>query len=455
MTPIAPATASLAADARDLELEARVASEVRAFRGVWKAFDAGFLLHVPSAHVLEAPDELIRHVQGRESVEGADAELDEIARGLPMPPPRDVKTDVVACSLNLAQGCNLRCLYCFAGEGDYGNKGLMKLDTAVAALELLTKDKAYFHVIFFGGEPFLNYPVMKDVVTWCEAREAATGTRFSYAVTTNGTLLNDEKLAWLKAKKVSVTLSYDGHGLQAKQRPMVGQQSSEPVVEKKLRAFQEQLASLRSFILRSTVMRDNVNLLEEAILKTLTTHNYRLAVYHQASPLKVFHFTEADAAKLAAVYVKVIDRLVEAGDFKALLRLDNVKKHLLNIRDGKTGGKACGAGVNYLTVSAEGAFHLCHRFNEDESERFGDVLHGLDQKKLDAVSAFREAKKAPCDTCWMREWCAGGCLHENKAATGDTFAVDPMFCRLQAVEIEQAMRVYAILLERAPELLSA
>ena len=434
---------------------AEVAADQRLFAmlkaPVWRAFTfetGSFLLHVPSSHILEVPIELARHVRGDDVAFGADEELDALAATLPMPPPRDVKTDVRAISLNMAQGCNLRCVYCFAGEGDYGKKAMMSLATAKAAIELFTAGKDWFHVTFFGGEPLLNFAVMKEVVAWCTILPI----RFTYSVTTNGTLLNDEKLAWLKEHKVRVTISYDGHGLQARQRLNKDKETnSEQLVERKLKAFEEQLGALQSLVLRSTVTRKNLDILEESILSTLTSHHYRLAVHHHATAFKTQQFGPDDVRQLNEIYTRVIDRLLAKEDFDGLLRLENVKKHVASLESGKTSGKACGAGVNYLTVSAEGAFYLCHRFNEDESENFGDIRRGLDPVKLEEVRKFRGAALDPCRSCWMREWCAGGCLHENKAATGSTFDIDAVFCSMQDVEITQAMRVLSILREKAPE----
>src|SRR4051812_22371332 len=96
----------------------------------WKAFSfetGHFLLHVPSSHVLEAPEELARPGRGEAFLSDGDEALAEIEAELPQPPARDVKTDIRAISLNMAQGCNLRCVYCFAGEGDYGKKAMMSL----------------------------------------------------------------------------------------------------------------------------------------------------------------------------------------------------------------------------------------------------------------------------------------------------------------------------------------
>ena len=420
---------------------------------IWRAFSfetGHFLLHVPSSHVIEVPEAMVRHVRGAQVNEDMSAELAALARDLPVPPPRVVTPDIQAVSLNMAQGCNLRCTYCFAGEGDYGVKGMMTAQTATSALTLFSKNKDRFHVVFFGGEPMLNFGVIQEVVDWCETQTC----KFSFAITTNGTLLTHEKLAWLKAKQFSMTLSYDGKGLQSRQRLNKDKQTnSEQLVERKVDTFGEQLKTLKDVVIRATVTRENLDHLEHAMVTTLTAHNFKLAVAHHATPLRAFQFTDQDIEKLGSIFKRVVDRLVEDQDWEKLLKLDNVMKHVKSIHKGRTNLRACGAGVNYLTVSVEGDFYLCHRFNEDQAEMYGSIAKGVDQERLSEVAAFRGAAKDPCKSCWIRQWCAGGCMHEHKSATGNKFDIGPMYCKLLSLEVTEAMRVYTVLQQQAPHLL--
>lgn len=422
---------------------------------VWRAFtfESGhFILHVPSSHVLEVPAAMASHVRGESYDPDLAAELEALASDLPLPTPQPIKPDIQAVSLNMAQGCNLRCTYCFAGEGDYGTKGMMTLATAKAALSLLSQGKERFHVVFFGGEPMLNYAVIQQVVAWAETQAV----KYSFAITTNGTLLTKEKLDWLKAKRFSMTLSYDGKGLQSRQRLNKDKQTnSEDLVERKVEAFGDQIKALRDVVIRATVTKENLDALEHAMLTTLTAHNFKLAVAHHATPLRAFSFSDADIEKLAGIFKRVIDGLLAAEDWDKVLKLDNVMKHVRSIHKGRTGMRACGAGLNYLTVSVAGDFYLCHRFNEDETEKFGSIEAGLDTPRLEEVAAFRAAAKDPCKSCWVRQWCAGGCMHEHKVMTGDKFSLDPMYCKLLSLEVEQSMRVYTVLRQKAPHLLEA
>lgn len=420
---------------------------------VWKPFrlDTGsFLLHVPTSHLLEVDPEVVSHVTGEKPDPEIEAQLAEVVAGFPKPRTRQITTDIEAVSLNMAQGCNLRCTYCFAGEGDYGVKGMMSFETARSVLEFFTKGREHFEVIFFGGEPMLNFEVIKQVVAWCETQRC----RFSYAMTTNGTLVNEERLEWLKEKRFSITWSYDGKGLQDRQRFLKDKKTgSGAVVERKLEAFNEAFGKLRDFTLRTTVSRENLGFLEASLLSTLTARNYKLHFSRNATAEHGAAFSDADIEKLGDILRGVVDRLLEERDYARLMRIDNLRQRVIGIHTGKTNEIACGAGVNYLTVSVKGTFYLCHRFNEDESENFGSTERGLDEGRLAAIREARTAKKEPCGSCWMRQWCAGGCFHEHKIATGDKFRMDKTFCKLQAIETEQALRIYAILRERAPYLL--
>lgn len=421
----------------------------------WKSFSfetGHFLLHVPTAHVALVDAQTVDHVEGVSMSPDIEAALAELEASLPKPAQRArITPDISAISLNLAQGCNLRCTYCFAGEGDYGNKGMMTSETGIQTIRMLSAGKKSFHIVFFGGEPMLNFTTIEEVVAWCENQ---IDCRYSFSITTNGTLLNEKKIAWFKQHNFSMNLSYDGKGLQAAQRLNKDKISdSEALVTRKITQLSEALQTLRHFQIRATITRGNLDKLYPAILDTLSSTNYKMFVSHHATPLRSFAFTADDIDKLGSVYKRVIDHLLEENEFEKLLRLRNIKNWIDTIHRGRTKQMACGAGVNYLTVSTEGRFYLCHRFNEDESENYGSIEAGLNQEKLQAICDFRGAQRDPCRSCWMREWCAGGCFHEHKAAHGDIFDIDPMYCKLQALEIEQAMRVYSHLQEKAPQLL--
>lgn len=425
----------------------------KAPRGLWKSFTfetGDYLLYIPAAHLLKVTPEIAAHVRGEAPDQEVADYLLSLAQEIPIPEKPQHKPNIGAVSLNMAQGCNLRCTYCFAGEGDYGKKSMMTSETAINVLGHLAQGKERFHVIFFGGEPLLNYKTIVEVVEWCETQS----TKFSFGMTTNSTLLNEAKLNWLKEKNFQIIISYDGKGLHAKQRLNKDLKSnSESLVEKKLSRFKEELGQLRSMVLRTTVTKKNLPLLEEAIVETLTSQNYRFAVSHHSTPEEVLRFTDEDIEELGHIMGRVVDRLLAKEDYETIMKIDNIKKYVMTIHKGKVRQPACGAGLEYLTVSTSGNFYLCHRFNEEEEENFGNFRDGLDHKKMEQIANFRDAKTEPCSSCWMREWCAGGCFHDHKARSGNKFEIDYLYCKLQGIEIEEAMRVYTHIMTKAPHLL--
>lgn len=420
---------------------------------IWKVFrlDTGcYLLHVPSSHLLEVERAVLDHVEGIRLDADIAHELASFADNMKQASTPAIKTDIRSISLNMAQGCNLRCTYCFAGEGDYGSKGMMSLATAQATLEFFGRGREQLEVIFFGGEPLLNFAVIKGLVEWCETQSC----KFIFKITSNGTLMTKERLQWLKDKKFAITWSYDGPGLQDRQRLLADKSSgSGAMIERKLASLAESLKDLRAFRLRTTVTRANLDHLEESILSTLTSKNYRLAVARHASKTPQHMFTADDIAKLEAIYTSVVNRFLSLGDYKRVLAIGNLRERMRAIHHGETGQMACAAGVHYLSVSVSGKFYLCHRFTEDESENYGDLEHGLDYERLATIRHARQKPAAACGSCWMRQWCAGGCFHEHKLATGDKFQLDPQFCQLQDLETKLAIRVYTALQLAAPELI--
>src|SRR5690606_20818968 len=152
-------------------------------------------------------------------------------------------------------------------------------------------------------------------------------------------------------------LSYDGKGLHARQRLNRDLKSnSEAHVTSNLDKFEGALSSLRSFQLRTTITRENLDLLYDSLLATLGSTGYKMFVSHHASPLRAMHFGEADIDKLGAVYARVVDTLAAGQEYEKLLRLRNIRNWVNTIHAGKTRQIACGAGVSYLTVSATGRY---------------------------------------------------------------------------------------------------
>ena len=158
---------------------------------------------------------------------------------------------ILHISLNVAQSCNMNCDYCYAGSGEFSNKGYMSFNVAKAAIDRFARGKKNFAITFIGGEPLLNLKLIKEVVSYSKS---FTNTQFKFLIVTNGTLLQKSTLDFLKAEKFHITVSYDGHGIQNKQRKLKGSyEKSQDRVEAKLLHLESELAKYPDFKIRATL----------------------------------------------------------------------------------------------------------------------------------------------------------------------------------------------------------
>lgn len=375
--------------------------------------------------------------------------LEELSKSLIHSSPYEEKTSVSIrhIALNVAERCNLRCTYCYAGEGDYGNDSLMSFDVACKAIRFFSKKDKPLHIAFFGGEPLLNFELIKNVVEWCKTEESA----YSFSLTTNAVLLNPQHMDFFTKNKFAIKVSYDGKSLQSVQRTHNTQLTGR--IENKLQKFEADLLKLRSFQLRSTISRAHIDSFAINLLNTLNSFQYRIQYARVSSNHKRELFTLEDAKKLSALLEEVVEHWIDEKDWNTLLRIGNFKSMIRKLHYGQE-EPFCGAGINYLSVSTRGRFYLCHRFTEDEEECFGDVENGINEEKFRYIQSLRGRLKEPCSSCWMRNLCQGGCFHEHKMARGHIANIDPVFCYLQDKEMKLALKAYVSLNTHAPDLLS-
>ena len=421
----------------------------------WKTFEFGsdhFIFHIQSSSLMSIPKLVYDKIQNEGESAAEDVpELVKFIESLPPEKPEPApKLQCNGIALNVAEVCNLRCKYCYAGDGNYGVDSLMSWETAEKILKFFLAQTDRLHIVFFGGEPMLNYELIKQVVAWCEKQ---SGKRFTYSMTTNATLLTSDALKWLKEKNFSLSISWDGHGVHAKQRLTKDKiANSETQVFRKLAQLQNQILELKGVQLRGTVMEQNIPLMEEAIVQTLSTmpHAYMSAVATQSSE---YHIALPGMHETQSIVRRVVMRLLDEKDYDKLKRFRTIWQSVSKIHRRERRTMTCGAGVNYFSVSTSGKFYLCHRFTEDESERMGSVEEGFYEKRLESIRHHRLTKHAPCNACWMRETCAGGCFHENKIANNTEFFADPKFCLTQHMMLSLGIEVYVRLLKEAPQVL--
>ena len=239
----------------------------------WKHFSfdhCDYLLHADSLQILQLPSGHWSRLQNAPTLrKEALAKLS--ARFTPKNPPPPLRPRITTVALNVAERCNLRCQYCYAGKGDYGKDSMMHEQIAIRSLEYFARKVETLHIRFFGGEPLLNFTLIQKVVAWCESSPF----RFTFAVTTNGTLLTEKHLDFFRRYGFHLNVSYDGKNLQAKQRPGIGGSKIASRVHTKIQQYEKSLSSLRQFSLRSTLTKQSLGLLQQELLETLNSHQYR------------------------------------------------------------------------------------------------------------------------------------------------------------------------------------
>src|SRR3989338_1324722 len=184
----------------------------------WKTFVSEhcfFLFHVPSSSIVQVPERIAQSLQS-EIPNSHLEELQVLGNSLITSKAYEhiTPSPITHIALNVAERCNLRCTYCYAGDGDYGSNSLMSFETARKAILFFAREQSVLHISFFGGEPLLNFALVKEVAEWC----ATLNFSFRFSLTTNGVLLNESHLEFFKTHKFELKISYDGKELQNTQR---------------------------------------------------------------------------------------------------------------------------------------------------------------------------------------------------------------------------------------------
>jgi len=357
----------------------------------------------------------------------------ETPRAARLPEPAVIRN----IALFVTQRCNLRCVYCYGDGGTYGAEGVMTLATARRAVDWHLERSgalARLGILFFGGEPLLNVPLIREVVDYARERGAARGKAYGFQVTTNGTLLDDETIAFFKEYRIRARVSFDGpREVQDAQRPFANGAGSYDAIRPRLRAL---LDALPDTPCRATLVGRNDPAAIDDALREIGFAHRRVT---PASPCLCdqggdrpgdepdlahrLERAESDArALLAAIQrrdTEVLRRLRGAGvPLDLVERFINQEKRHVN----------CGAGKGMVAIGCSGDVYLCQRFVGEADQKLGSIFSGgLDRERYlrDSVRD-REA----CATCLAKYLCGGGCYYQNLGASGDVFVPPEDRCAL-------------------------
>lgn len=353
--------------------------------------------------------------------------------------------------LHVAHDCNLRCKYCFADTGDFGGgRELMSAETGRKAIDFAIKGsrkRRNLEIDLFGGEPLVNFDVVREIVRYARQREKETGKNIKLTLTTNGTLLNDENIQFLNDNHLMLVLSLDGgKEMHDRMRPFPNQSGS---YDAAVRGFKKVIQSRKgwNYYLRGTYTHFSTHFADE-VLKMLDVGK-EISMEPVVGITEPYVLTEEDLPvlykeydKLAAEYLKRRRGQGEPFDFFHFnVALDNgpcVAKRLAG----------CGAGHEYYAITPTGDIYPCHQFVGREEYKMGTLDTGV--VRPDLVQKFRNTHvmtKPKCRDCWARFFCSGGCHANADLVNGDISQPYEYGCKIQRKRLECAIVLQALLLE--------
>lgn len=367
---------------------------------------------------------------GPEAAPGSDPGASDARANRPRP------GGVANIALFLAQSCNLACAYCYGQAGAYGGSGLMTAATARKGVDWLmasSGDTRQVHVGFFGGEPLLNLPVLRETVEYAREQAGRHGKEVRFGITTNATLLDEEIVAYLEREKIEPLVSCDGPSeVHDRQRPFKTGQGSHAAVVSGARLLR---AAFPEVLARATLRGDTDPF---AVRRGLEEAGFARCSLTLASPVVLDGATadEDPAAREAAAGRMLAYRREEVQELFAAIagrRLDpehppQALALLSGLATGEKRRAFCGVGRGMRAVSVDGGLYPCHRFVGLEEFRMG----GLDDDRPVGLNDYHRAvvENLPeCRSCWARYSCGGGCFYENRGRTGDVRRPDPLFCQ--------------------------
>ncbi|MBD5499811.1 MAG: thioether cross-link-forming SCIFF peptide maturase [Lachnospiraceae bacterium] len=360
------------------------------------------------------------------------------------------ETVVKALCLHIAHDCNLACRYCFAEEGEYhGRRALMSFEVGKKALDFLVANsgnRVNLEVDFFGGEPLINWQVVKDLVNYGRSLEELHHKKFRFTLTTNGILLDDEIMEFANKEMANIVLSIDGRReVNDRMRPHRGGQGSYDVIVPKFKKVAES-RNQTNYYVRGTFTHNNLDFAKDV------QHLADLG-FEQISVEPVVAKPEEDYA----LRPEDVPGILEEYDRLAIELLDRKKQgkgvnffhFMIDLEGGPCVAKrlsGCGSGTEYLAVTPWGDFYPCHQFVGREEYLMGNVNEGITRTDIrDEFKTCNVYAKEKCRNCFAKFYCSGGCAANSYQFHGNIHDVYELGCELQRKRIECAIMIKAAL----------
>ncbi len=355
-------------------------------------------------------------------------------------------TVIKALCLHVAHTCNLNCEYCFASQGKYhGERALMSFEVGKRALDFLIENsgtRRNLEVDFFGGEPLMNWDVVKELVSYARVQEKIHNKNFRFTLTTNGMLIDDDVIEFSNREMSNVVLSLDGRKeIHDRLRvDYMGRGSYDTIVPK----FQEfvKRRGNKNYYMRGTFTHNNVDFTEDIFHMADLGFTELSMEPVVCAPNDASALTEEDLPKLFEQYEilakEMIKRKKNGNGF-------TFYHYMLDLTHGPCIYKrisGCGSGTEYMAVTPTGDLYPCHQFVGDTKYLLGNIWDGVTNKEIQNEFKLCNAYARPeCNDCWAKLYCSGGCAANSYHASGKITGLYEYGCELFKKRIECAVMI--------------
>ncbi len=358
-----------------------------------------------------------------------------------------VASPVKAMCLNIAHDCQLRCKYCFASTGDFGQgRKLMTLETGKNAIDFLLEnsgDRKNLELDFFGGEPLMNFKVVKQIVEYARSREAEYNKKFRFTITTNGLLLDDEKIDFINKEMSNVVLSIDGRKeINDYFRVLPNGQGCYDMI---LPKYQKLVAGRgdKEYYVRGTFTNKNLDFSND-VFALYEAGFDQISIEPVVGEGDEYALTEKELSTVFKEYENLANRILENEKkgckfnfFHFMIDLDQGPCAIKRLR-------GCGCGNDYVAITPDGDIYPCHQFVGMEEYKMGNIDEGTFNQEMKSDFANCHVYSKPeCRKCWAKFYCSGGCNANNYQYMGDVRSAHKISCELEKKRLECAIMLKA------------
>ncbi len=359
---------------------------------------------------------------------------------------KERRTEIKALCLHVAHTCNLNCSYCFAGQGNFnGERGLMSLETGKRAIDFLVEnsgDRHNLEVDFFGGEPLMNWDVVKETVRYARFIEKERNKNFRFTLTTNGVGIDDDVIDFANKEMHNVVLSLDGRKeVHDRLRKFYDGRGSYDTVVPKFKKLVEARGG-KNYYIRGTYTHNNVDFTDDVFHMADLGFTELSMEPVVCSPDDPYALTEEDMPKLFEQYEILAEEMIKR---KKEGRAFTFYHYMIDLTHGPCIYKrisGCGSGTEYFAVTPWGDLYPCHQFVGDEKYKMGDIRNGVtNEERKQEFKLCNVYARPGCRDCWARLYCSGGCAANAYHATGDIRDVYEYGCELFRKRMECAIMI--------------